>query len=131
MNALDELRHAVRWTERSLDFDVDVRAHVFELTIRSLGGLLSAHSLLARDPSLVPGLSQTPLTVTMSHSHMCHVDSATVQGSDIICLSAVSLPADICSRLAEAHYVERQCHCDLVLTRLPWPYSVEFTAVPS
>jgi len=58
VNALDELRHAVRWAEQSLDLDVDVRAHVFELTIRSLGGLLSAHSLLVRDPALVPGLLQ-------------------------------------------------------------------------
>ena len=48
----------MRWTEQSLDFDVDVRAHVFELTIRSLGGLLSAHSLLVRDASLVPGQPQ-------------------------------------------------------------------------
>ena len=45
------------WTQTSLDLDVDVRAHVFELTIRSLGGLLSAHSLLIRDPALMPGVS--------------------------------------------------------------------------
>lgn len=55
MNARDELRDGVRWAERELDLDVDVRAHVFELTIRSLGGLLSTHSLLVRDSTLVPG----------------------------------------------------------------------------
>lgn len=55
MNARDELRDGVRWAEKELNLDVDVRAHVFELTIRSLGGLLSAHSLLVRDSSLVPG----------------------------------------------------------------------------
>ena len=55
VDAREELQDAVHWTETSLDLDVDVRAHVFELTIRSLGGLLSAHSLLSRDPSLVPG----------------------------------------------------------------------------
>ena len=69
VSALDELRHAVRWTEQSLVLDVDVRAHVFELTIRSLGGLLSAHSLLARDPSLVPGPPRNPLPVTLSESN--------------------------------------------------------------
>jgi hypothetical protein len=30
---------------------------VFEVTIRALGGLLSAHALLARAPGLVPGYS--------------------------------------------------------------------------
>ena len=69
MDAVDELRHAVRWTEQSLDVDVDVRAHVFELTIRSLGGLLSAHSLLARDPSLVPGPLHISSAVTLSDSN--------------------------------------------------------------
>ncbi len=35
-------------------FNVDARVHVFEVTIRALGGLLSAHSLLALDPRLAP-----------------------------------------------------------------------------
>ena len=34
-----------------LDFDLDVRANAFEMNIRLLGGLLSAH-LLAEDPTL-------------------------------------------------------------------------------
>lgn len=55
MDAREELREGVRWAEKSLNFDVDVRVHVFELTIRALGGLLSTHSLLVRDSSLVPG----------------------------------------------------------------------------
>lgn len=55
MDAREELREGVRWAETSLDFDVDARVHVFELTIRALGGLLSTHSLLVRDSSLVPG----------------------------------------------------------------------------
>jgi mannosidase alpha-like ER degradation enhancer 2 len=33
---------------------VDERVHVFELTIRALGGLLSTHTLLLRNPKLVP-----------------------------------------------------------------------------
>lgn len=31
------------------------QVHVFETTIRVLGGLLSAHTLLTADPSLAPG----------------------------------------------------------------------------
>ena len=55
MNATDELRTAVAWATHSLSFDLDRRVHVFELTIRALGSLLSAHALLLADPSLVPG----------------------------------------------------------------------------
>lgn len=49
-----EVRRAVHWLRDNLSFDVDERVHVFELTIRALGGLLSAHVLLLRDPNLVP-----------------------------------------------------------------------------
>ena len=33
----------VRWMERNLDFDIDVRVNAFECNIRVLAGLLSAH----------------------------------------------------------------------------------------
>jgi len=46
-----EFRKAVKWISENIHFDHDVRVHVFELNIRLLGGLLSAH-LLASDASL-------------------------------------------------------------------------------
>lgn len=45
------------------DFDIDARVHVFEMTIRTLGGLLSAHSLILQSPELVPGYSGGLLTL--------------------------------------------------------------------
>ncbi len=102
VDALDELRHAVRWAEQSLDLDVDVRAHVFELTIRSLGGLLSAHSLLIRDPALVPGLRQALVAVTISVLKPITVGapSAELWKSSACRLSGP--PAGGCSRRAAA-----------------------------
>ena len=49
-------QEAVQWvSEQRLHlFNVDARVHVFEVTIRALGGLLSAHSLLQLDPGLAP-----------------------------------------------------------------------------
>ena len=47
MGAQKHLQDAVAWAGASLSFDIDRRVHVFELTIRALGGLLSAHALLA------------------------------------------------------------------------------------
>ena len=60
VDARAELRDGVRWAEAELSLDLDVRAHVFELTIRALGGLISTHSLLVRDPTLVPGGCRAP-----------------------------------------------------------------------
>jgi len=41
-----QLQEAVRWLAANVTFDVDARVHVFELTIRAVGGLLSAHMLI-------------------------------------------------------------------------------------
>lgn len=49
-----DLRKAVLYISKSIDFNVDVRVHVFEVTIRALGGLLSGHVLLSRDSRMVP-----------------------------------------------------------------------------
>lgn len=49
-----DLRKAVLYISKSIDFDIDVRVHVFEVTIRALGGLLSGHVLLSRDSRMVP-----------------------------------------------------------------------------
>ncbi|KAL3161638.1 hypothetical protein ABBQ32_010493 [Trebouxia sp. C0010 RCD-2024] len=50
-----KLREATLWLQDNLTFDVDQRVHVFEVTIRVLGGLLSCHIMLERMPSAVPG----------------------------------------------------------------------------
>jgi hypothetical protein len=55
LGELGALRHAVRWAAANATFDVDARVHVFEVTIRALGGLLSTHMLLQDGPELVPG----------------------------------------------------------------------------
>jgi len=39
----------VRWLEKNLDFNQDVRVNAFECNIRVLGGLLSAHLLAEGD----------------------------------------------------------------------------------
>jgi len=44
-------RKAVRWLAKNIDFDIDVKVHLFETNIRLLGGLLSGH-LLAQDSKL-------------------------------------------------------------------------------
>ena len=49
------LARAVRWVAANATFDADVRIHVFEATIRVLGGLLSTHMLLEDDPGIVHG----------------------------------------------------------------------------
>lgn len=61
MGKQQELQQAVDWLTHELDFDIDARVHVFELTIRALGGLLSAHILMTRDPTLVPVYDGTSL----------------------------------------------------------------------
>jgi hypothetical protein len=42
---VSEFKKNVRWLEKNLDFNVDVRLNAFECNIRVLGGLLSAHVL--------------------------------------------------------------------------------------
>ena len=46
MGERERLREAVRWLAANVTFDIDARVHVFELTIRAVGGMLSAHMLL-------------------------------------------------------------------------------------
>ena len=63
MNETESLQRAVHWLsedrEKSL-FDVDQRVNVFEVNIRVLGGLLSAHQLLISKQSFVPGYPHPP-----------------------------------------------------------------------
>ena len=44
-----EFARNVRWMERNLDFDIDVRVNAFECNIRVLAGLLSSHVIALGD----------------------------------------------------------------------------------
>ena len=46
-----EFTRGVNWIIQNIDFNLNIRVHVFEANIRLLGGLLSAHAL-AIDPDL-------------------------------------------------------------------------------
>jgi mannosidase alpha-like ER degradation enhancer 1 len=46
-----EFAKGVEWVTDNINFDIDARVNVFEVNIRLLGGLLSAHTL-AVDPAL-------------------------------------------------------------------------------
>jgi hypothetical protein len=48
MNRKADIKAAVKALEHHVDFNIDARVHVFETTIRVLGGLLSGHVLLLR-----------------------------------------------------------------------------------
>ena len=49
MGMTEELAEARRWVEGCLNFDVNQEGSVFELSIRYLGGLLSAFALTGDD----------------------------------------------------------------------------------
>ena len=49
MGLREEYRSALDWVNTSLSFDQDAEVSTFEMTIRALGGLLSAHAL-TREP---------------------------------------------------------------------------------
>jgi hypothetical protein len=55
MGEREQLREAVRWLAANVTFDIDARVHVFELTIRAVGGMLSAHMLLEQVGALGAG----------------------------------------------------------------------------
>ena len=48
------LRKAVLFVSKSLNFDINARVHVFEVTIRGIGGLLSCHAFLHADKQAIP-----------------------------------------------------------------------------
>ncbi len=55
MGAGADFASAAAWAATNLTFDIDRRVHTFELTIRAVGGLLSAHVLATADATLLPG----------------------------------------------------------------------------
>ncbi|KAJ9523159.1 hypothetical protein QJQ45_024102 [Haematococcus lacustris] len=50
MNRKWDIAHAVELINEQISFDKDAKVHVFEVVIRVLGGLLSGHVLLERQP---------------------------------------------------------------------------------
>ncbi|KAK9826109.1 hypothetical protein WJX81_004279 [Elliptochloris bilobata] len=59
---------AAAWLGSHLQLGVDARVHVFEVTIRALGGLLAAHALLLRAPTQDPAYTGCllPLAVRLA-----------------------------------------------------------------
>jgi len=53
MNRKEEIKQAISLVKSHVRFDKDDTVNVFELTIRALGGLVSAHILLTRNPDIV------------------------------------------------------------------------------
>ncbi|KAJ8109220.1 hypothetical protein ONZ43_g6194 [Nemania bipapillata] len=51
MNLTDRLAEPRKWLQRSLNYNQDQDVNTFEMTIRMLGGLLSAHYLATKLPS--------------------------------------------------------------------------------
>ena len=62
MNRSREFVDAVQMIKKHVVFDLDHLASVFEVTIRAIGGLLSAHVLLKRNPALVEDYDDSLLT---------------------------------------------------------------------
>ncbi|KAJ5894367.1 Mannosyl-oligosaccharide 1-2-alpha-mannosidase [Penicillium taxi] len=54
MNLTSQVRHARQWISTSLQYNQDHDVSTFETTIRMLGGLLSAHYLSTKYPTLAP-----------------------------------------------------------------------------
>lgn len=49
-----DLQRAVELIRSHIHFNKRARVHVFEVTIRAIGGLLSGEVLIQRNPTLVP-----------------------------------------------------------------------------
>ncbi|KAL4439416.1 hypothetical protein ABPG77_008745 [Micractinium sp. CCAP 211/92] len=97
MGERQQLRDAVRWLAANATFDVDARVHVFELTIRAVGGLLSAHMLLEQDPGLVPGYdgSLLRLAVDLTDRFMPAFDTPTRIPLSWVNLRKGQIPGDV------------------------------------
>ena len=54
MNLTSQLNHAREWVSTTLSYDLNHDVNTFELTIRMLGGLLSAHWLSETYPNMAP-----------------------------------------------------------------------------
>ncbi|GAX82662.1 hypothetical protein CEUSTIGMA_g10088.t1 [Chlamydomonas eustigma] len=54
MGRRKDMQIAVELLRSHLNFEKDIKVHVFETIIRVLGGLISGHMLLTRNPTLIP-----------------------------------------------------------------------------
>lgn len=55
MNRGTDVKEAVKLISKYVDFDRDARVSLFEINIRVMGGLLSSHILIERNPEIVKG----------------------------------------------------------------------------
>ena len=58
LNNRTEFAKNVLWMSENLNFDVDVRVNAFEVNIRVLGGLLSAHCIASGGSDAIGGMSE-------------------------------------------------------------------------
>eukprot|EP00210_Caulerpa_lentillifera_P000610 g591.t1 len=80
MNKSRELRLALEKIDEFVNFDIDDKVHVFEVTIRVLGGLLSAHVLLKRNPAIAPNYTDSLLNASLDLGHRLLPAFDTVSG---------------------------------------------------
>ena len=73
---INSLRHAVWWIGQHLDFNVDARVHVFELTIRALGESMRLCVMLLKQ---LPTKMYVPCSVCTASSMRC------LRADDIVC----------------------------------------------
>ncbi|KAL4855837.1 Alpha-mannosidase I [Chlorella vulgaris] len=97
MGEQQRLQEAVRWLAANVTFDLDARVHVFELTIRAVGGMLSAHMLIEQDPALVPGYdgSLLRLAVDLTNRFMPAFDTPTGVPLSWVNLRHGQIPGDV------------------------------------
>ena len=65
MNRSAEVKRSIDLFKQHVTFDIDYLANVFEVNIRALGGLLSAHILLKRNPSIVEDYDDSLLSAAL------------------------------------------------------------------
>jgi hypothetical protein len=64
-----DVRSALDLLASHTSFAKDAKVHLFEVVIRMLGGLLSGHTLLSRDPNLVLGYDGALLSMATDLMH--------------------------------------------------------------
>jgi ER degradation enhancer, mannosidase alpha-like 2 len=96
LGEVESLRRAVHWLQANASFEVDSRVHIFELTIRAVGGLLSAHELLLADPTVLPDYSGglLPLAKDLADRLMPGFDTPTKLPLSWVNLASGAIPGD-------------------------------------
>ncbi|GLI62009.1 hypothetical protein VaNZ11_004584 [Volvox africanus] len=85
LNRRQDLSNAVELVRGHLTFDKDIKVHVFETVIRVLGGLLSGHMLLDRNPDLVgaAGVVELSAKVTSAVEDLAAAAAKAPKGADM------------------------------------------------